>query len=207
MSDAMSEDISARYPRTVEVGPDSVELRMMTGADESAVLDFASALPKHDLLFLQRDISAAPVMAAWVREIEAGHTPSLLAILRGKMGGDGKIVGCSAVISDPHSFSSHVGEVRVILAADARTHGLGRLLVQESFLLALSLGLEKLTARMTADQEAAIKVFEDLGFRAEALLKNHVRDADDTLHDLVVLSHDVAAVQGKMALYGLDEAF
>jgi L-amino acid N-acyltransferase YncA len=201
MSDVMSEDISARYPRTVEVGPDSVELRMMTGADESAVLDFASALPKHDLLFLQRDISAAPVMAAWVREIEAGHTPSLLAILRGK------IVGCSAVISDPHSFSSHVGEVRVILAADARTHGLGRLLVQESFLLALSLGLEKLTARMTADQEAAIKVFEDLGFRAEALLKNHVKDADDTLHDLVVLSHDVAAVQGKMALYGLDEAF
>lgn len=201
MNEGMSEDISARYPRSVAVGQISVELRLMTAEDEEAVLAFASTLPRHDLLFLQRDISAAPVMAAWVREIEAGHTPSLLALQ------DGDIVGCSAVVSDPHSFSPHVGDVRVVLAANARTHGLGRLLVQESFLLALSLGLEKLTAHMTADQEAAIKVFEDLGFRGEALLRNHVRDADNTLHDLVVLSHDVAAVQGKMALYGLDEAF
>jgi len=201
MSNESGEDISTRYPRTVEVGPSTVELRLMTASDEAAVLEFAGTLPRHDLLFLQRDISAAPVMAAWVREIEAGHTPSLLAVL------DGNIVGCSAVVSDPHSFSSHVGEVRVILAADARTYGLGRLLVQESFLQALSLGLLKLTARMTADQEAAISVFEDLGFRAEALLKNHVKSADESMHDLVILSHDVAAVQGKMALYGLDEAF
>ncbi len=201
MSAAASEDIASRYPRTVELAGTSVDLRMMTAADEAAVLDFASTVPRHDLLFLQRDISAAPVMAAWVREIEAGHTPSLLAVR------DGDIVGCSAVVSDPHSFSPHVGNVRVILGADMRTHGLGRLLVQESFLLALSLGLEKLTAQMTADQEAAIKVFEDLGFRGEALLKNHVRGADGALHDLVVLSHDVAAVQSKMALYGLDEAF
>lgn len=197
----MSEDIGARYPRTVEIEQNSVELRLMTGADEAAVLDFAGTVPRHDLLFLQRDISAPQVMAAWVREIEAGHTPSLLAVQ------DGHIVGCSAVVSDPHSFSPHVGDVRVVLAADARTRGLGRLLVQESFLLALSLGLEKLTAHMTADQEAAINVFEDLGFRAEAMLKNHVRDVDNTLHDLVVLSHDVAHVQSKMSLYGLDEAF
>lgn len=197
----MKENIDARYPRTVEIGQEAAELRLMTGADEAAVLEFAGTLLRHDLLFLQRDISAPPVMAAWVREIEAGHTPSLLAVK------DGRIVGCSAVVSDPYSFSPHVGDVRVLLAADARKHGLGRLLVQESFLLALSLGLKKLTAHMTADQEAAINVFEDLGFRAEAMLKNHVRDADNTLHDLIVLSHDVAHVQSKMSLYGLDEAF
>ena len=198
---SMKESIDARYPRRVEIGQEGAELRLMTGADEAGVLAFAGTLPRHDLLFLQRDISAPQVMAAWVREIEAGHTPSLLAVK------DGQIVGCSAVVSDPHSFSPHVGDVRVLLAADARKHGLGRLLVQESFLLALSLGLKKLTAHMTADQEAAINVFEDLGFRAEAMLKNHVRDADNTLHDLIVLSHDVAHVQNKMSLYGLDEAF
>ncbi len=197
----MSEDIEDRYPRSVELPSSVVELRLMQPSDEAAVLEFAGSLPRHDLLFLRRDISAAPVMGAWVREIEAGHTPSLLALR------DGHIVGCSAVVSDPLSFSSHVGDVRVLLAADERQRGLGRVLVQESFLLALSLGLKKLIAHMTADQEAAIQVFEDLGFRPEALLKNHVRDQDGSLHDLVILSHDVDAVQGKMALFGLDEAF
>ena len=197
----MSEDINDRYPRSVALPSSVVELRLMQPSDETAVLEFAGSLPRHDLLFLRRDISAAPVMGAWVREIEAGHTPSLLAMR------DGKIVGCSAVVSDPLSFSPHVGDVRVLLAADERQRGLGRVLVQESFLLALSLGLKKLIAHMTADQEAAIQVFEDLGFRPEALLKNHVRDQDGSLHDLVILSHDVDAVQGKMALFGLDEAF
>ena len=134
----MSEDITSRYPRTVELASGSVELRLMQPSDEAAVLRFAAALPKHDLLFLRRDISAAPVMAAWVREIEAGHTPSLLA-LRGD-----DIVGCSAVVSDPLSFSPHVGDVRVLLVPSERQHGLGRILVQESFLLALSLGLDGL---------------------------------------------------------------
>lgn len=197
----MKEDLTNRYPRTVELQDGHVELRLMQPSDEAAVLEFAGQLPRHDLLFLRRDISAAPVMAAWVREIDAGHTPSLLAVR------DGNIVGCSAVVSDPLSFSSHVGDVRVLLAEAERKLGLGRILVQESFLLALSLGLEKLIAQMTADQEAAIQVFEDLGFRAEALLKNHVRDHDGSLHDLVLLSHDVQAVQSKMDLYGLADAF
>lgn len=197
----MKEDLTNRYPRTVELQDGHVELRLMQPSDEAAVLEFAGQLPRHDLLFLRRDISAAPVMAAWVREIDAGHTPSLLAVR------DGNIVGCSAVVSDPLSFSSHVGDVRVLLAEAERKLGLGRILVQESFLLALSLGLEKLIAQMTADQEAAIQVFEDLGFRAEALLKNHVRDHDGSLHDLVVLSHDVQAVRSKMDLFGLADAF
>ena len=88
-----------------------------------------------------------------------------------------------------------------------REQGLGRILIQESFALALSLGLEKLTAQMTADQQAAIAVFEGMGFRAEALMRDHVRDREDEKHDIVVLSHDVADFQAKLEQYGLNEAF
>ena len=69
-----------------------------------------------------------------------------------------------------HSFSPHVGDLRVLVSPEVREHGLGRKLVQESFLVALTMSLEKLTAHMTSDQRAAITVFEDLGFRPEALL-------------------------------------
>lgn len=191
----------ARYPRTVELASSQIELRLMTAADEQAVLEFARTLPAHDLLFLRRDITQPKVLSAWIRELEAGSITSLLALR------EGKLLGCSAVVRDEHSWSPHVGELRVLLRPEQREKGLGRALIQESFLLALSQGLEKLTAQMTADQQAAIAVFEGLGFRAEALLRDHVQDGSGTKHDIVILSHDVAEFQAKLAQYGLKEAF
>jgi len=95
----------------------------------------------------------------------------------------------------------------VLIGLDARDIGLGRQLIQESFLIGLDLGLEKLTARMTVDQDSAIKVFEEMGFRTEALLKDHVKDRDGIKHDIIILSHDVDRLQAQMQAYGLDEAF
>jgi len=173
----------------------------MHATDEPEVLRFARALPPHDMLFMRRDITNAKVLSAWVREISAENIVSVLA----RSGGE--VVGCAAVVRDARSFSPHVGDLRVLVSPAARAHGLGRALVQESFLIALSMGLEKVTAQMTADQRAAITVFEDLGFRVEALLRDHVRDANGEKFDLVMLSLDVAAHQAKLELYGLPEAF
>jgi len=104
------------------------------------------------------------------------------------------------------SWSRHVGELRVLVGPALRGAGLGRQLIQESFLLALELELDKLCAQMTIDQRGAIAVFEELGFRAEALLRNHVKDRDGTSHDLAVLSHDVKAVDATLHAYGVSEA-
>ena len=64
-------------------------------------------------------------------------------------------------------------------------------------------GLEKLSVQMTVDQQAAIALFESLGFKAEALLRDHVRDVDGKKHDIVVLGHNVAQVRAQMEAYGL----
>ena len=42
---------------------------------------------------------------------------------------------------------------------------------------------------MTTDQQGAIAVFEGLGFKPEAILREHVRDDAGAAYDLVVLSH------------------
>ena len=94
----------------------------------------------------------------------------------------------------------------MLVAPDWRGRGLGRTLIQECFAQALELGLKKLVAQMTVDQRPAIALFEELGFRAEALLKDHVNDRDGKLHDIVLLSHDVEKFQAQMAAYGLTEA-
>ncbi len=194
-------NVMSRYPRTIQSEGASFDLTVMHATDEPEVLRFARTLPPHDMLFMRRDITNAKVLSAWVREISAENIVSILA-----RRGD-EVVGCAAVVRDAHSFSQHVGDLRVLVSPAARAHGLGRALVQESFLIALSMGLEKVTAQMTADQKAAITVFEDLGFRVEALLRDQVRDANGEKFDLVILSLDVAAHQAKMELYGLPEAF
>ena len=192
---------ASRYPRTVANGNSEVTFRLMTPEDEALVLEVARALPKHDLLFLRRDITEPKVMSAWARGLESGSITSLLVIR------DRELVGCSAVVTDPHSWSPHVGELRVLLSPELREKGIGRALIQENFVVALMQGMEKLTAQMTADQQAAIAIFEEMGFRAEALLRDHVRDGEGTKHDIVILSHDVAEFQAKREQYGLADAF
>ncbi len=188
------------YPRHVKTDAGDIEFRLMARADEAAVLDFARKLPTHDLLFLPRNISEPKVLSAWINEIEQGAITSLLAIK------DGKVVGCGTLVRDLHSWSPHVGEIRMVVSLDARGQGVGRALSQETFALALGAGLEKLSAQMTVDQRAAIAVFESLGFKAEALLRDHVRDADGKTHDIVVLGHNVAQVRAQLEAYGVPGA-
>ena len=188
------------YPRHIRSDVGEIEFRLMTRSDEVAVLAFAQKLPSHDLLFLPRNISQPKVLSAWINEIERGAIKSLLAVKAGK------VVGCGTLVRDPHSWSPHVGEIRMVVSLDVRGQGVGRALSQETFALALGAGLEKLTVQMTVDQRGAIVLFESLGFRAEGLLRGQVRDVDGNKHDIVVFGHDVAQVQAQLEAYGVPGA-
>lgn len=193
-------DAPRSYPKSVTCAGAVVELSRLAPEDAAELQAFAAALPAHDLLFLKRDITQPKVVAAWVDAIREGRLHSLAARSGGVM------VGCTAIVVDALSWSRHVGELRVLVAPAWRGKGLGRVLIQECFAQALDLGLEKLVAQMTADQSAAIAVFEELGFRAEALLRNHVKGRDGVAHDLALLGHDVAEVQSRLDAFGVREA-
>jgi RimJ/RimL family protein N-acetyltransferase len=188
------------YPRHVRLDSGDIEFRLMSRADEANVLEFAKELPTHDLLFLPRNISQPKVLSAWINEIERGAITSLLAVK------DGDVVGCGTLVRDPLSWSPHVGEIRMVISRDVRGLGVGRALSQETFALALGAGLEKLSVQMTVDQQAAIALFESLGFKAEALLRDHVRDINGRTHDIVVLGHNIAQFHAQMEAYGLPDA-
>jgi GNAT superfamily N-acetyltransferase len=185
------------YPRTIPSAGTPIELRLMGPGDREAVLAFARELPPHDLLFLPRDITQPKVLDAWVHEIERGAMTSLLAAR-----GDA-VIGCATIVREPLSWSPHVAELRIVVLPSGRGQGLGRVLAEDVFALAIPMGIEKFSAHMTADQAAAIAVFETMGYRAEALLRDHVRDRDGRKHDIVVLSHDVARIDARLAAYGL----
>lgn len=196
----MSNTSKRIYPRRVKTEVGEVEFRHMTAADEPAVLAFAKKLPVHDLLFIPRDISEPKVLSAWIKEIERGGMTSLLAVK------DGAVVGCGTIVRDELSWSPHVGEIRMVVSKDVRGTGVGRALSQEIFALALEMGLEKIVAQMTVDQRGAIALFESLGFKAEALLREQVKDKTGKSYDIVVLGHNVAQVRAQLEAYGVSSA-
>ena len=197
----MTQDSIRTYPETRTVGNRQVILRFMTATDKAAILAFARSLPEHDLLFLRRDITEESAVDAWVSEIEDGSMTTVIATT-----GDG-IVGYASVERNRLRWSAHVGELRVMISESMRGRGLGRTLTQEAFAIALASGIEKMVAQMTLDQKGAITTFEGIGFRPEALLRDHVKDRAGNKHDLLVLSHEVAKFESRRAAYGVDDAF
>ena len=173
-------------------------IRRFQPADRDAMLAFARALPEHDLLFLGRDLRRPRVIEAWQAAIAEGWIDSLLAEE------NGAIVGSAALVRDPLGWSAHVGEVRLLVAAGRRGAGLGRDLLEGIFAVAGTHGLAKLTAAMTTDQQGSIALFESLGFRAEAMLKDQVRGVDGNPHDLAVLAYDVLRAGARHDAFGME---
>jgi L-amino acid N-acyltransferase YncA len=188
------------YPRMTTLSGVAWKLRPMTGGDRDGLLALARSIPEHDQLFLRRDITRPSVVDRWIAELERGELVTVLAERDGRLG------GYATVQPDRDTWSPHVAELRVHVAPDARGRGLGRVLTQEAFAIALSAGIEKMTARMTPDQHAALRAFEGLGFRAEGLLRDYVKDKKGETHDLLVLSHDVARFHAMLEAYGVAEA-
>ncbi len=197
MSPKANPETSRDYPREMRLADGAVTLRYMTRADRTAALAFAGALPPHDLLFLRRDITQPEVIDFWLDGIERGRIVSILAER------NGAVVGYGTVDRGELSWSPHVAELRVLVSSVMRGKGLGQVLTQEAFAIALGLGIEKMVAQMTADQKWAIGVFEGMGFRPEALLRDQVKDREGNKHDLVIMAHDVAKFHAQREAYGI----
>ena len=118
---------------------------------------------------------------------------------------DGRVVGYVAVVR-LSGWSDHVGEVRLVVDPEARGQGLGRGLARWALLQALEADLKKLTVEVVAEQEGAVSMFSGLGFQAEGLLRDHVRDRDGELRDLILLSHSVEDAWSAMETAGIDDA-
>lgn len=118
---------------------------------------------------------------------------------------DEQVIGYLALVAG-HGWSSHVGEVRLVIDPGRRRQGLGRQLARRGLVEALNLGLTKVIVEVAADQESTVGLFTGLGFEPEALLRDHIRDRSGMFRDLIVLSHSVPDMSSAMATLGIDQA-
>jgi ribosomal protein S18 acetylase RimI-like enzyme len=74
----------------------------------------------------------------------------------------------------------------------------GRALACHALTEAARAGRHKVVVEVAADQEHALAMFRSLGFTGEAVLRDHIRDGNGKLHDLVMLAHYVDGTSGRM---------
>jgi RimJ/RimL family protein N-acetyltransferase len=157
-----------------------------------ALTRFFQELPDGDVTFIKEDVTDPDTVRSWTQ----GSASRWVAM-------DGDTVTGYVAIIRLSGWSDHVGELRLVVHPTHRGTGLGGELARHGLSRALEAGLSKLVVELVADQEHALEMFLKIGFTGEALLRDHIRDRDGGLRDLVVLAHHVDANWEAMTAVGL----
>jgi ribosomal protein S18 acetylase RimI-like enzyme len=154
-------------------------IRAITQSDIDSVAEFFGTLSERDLTFIREDVTDRAAIAALaddqLRWIDS----------------DGSAIAGYVAIERLPGWSSHVGELRLVVDPQRRGSGVGRLLAQHALTQAFQQGIRRVVVELAVDQEGAVAMFWSLGFVGEALLRDHIRDRDGNLRDLLVLAHNV----------------
>lgn len=185
-------DRPVTYPKTVKLGETSaVTLRWLSPRDREEVWRFFERVPEEDRAFLKEDVMSRLEVERWLDRLDPNRETVVVAEALPR------IVGAAVLERQRYGWAQHVGEIRILVDPAVRRQGLGYVLAEEIFLLAVKLGLEKIVAAMMADQPSPVRVFERLGFRPEALLRDHVKDRHGRRHDLLLMAHAVQDFMGR----------
>jgi L-phenylalanine/L-methionine N-acetyltransferase len=104
--------------------------------------------------------------------------------------GDGTIVGRLSIGRDPHPASTHVADVGLMVAADARRLGVGTAMLEAAVGWAREAGVRKIELHVFPWNEAAIKLYEAFGFEREGFRKGHYRRGSDYV-DAILMAYAV----------------
>lgn len=178
----LSEIIINNYPQngTLEDGT-RITLRPLLKEDEQALLEYFQGLPPEDRLCLKEDVTDPKVIENWIYELNYDNVFPLIAA-----DGD-RIIGDATLHFSPIGWTKHQGEVRLTTSPNYRVKGLGTLLVQNLIDVATSLGLEQLSLEIPPLLDKAFYLFEKLGFKEVAHLKDFVKDMKGGESDLVLM--------------------
>jgi ribosomal protein S18 acetylase RimI-like enzyme len=173
-----------------------VEIVELASAHVDPLIDFFGRLPEGDTTFIKEDVTDSAAVRSW--PLATGPARRWVALI------DDRVVGYLAVLALP-GWSDHVAEIRLVVDRASRGHGVGRALSRLALRGAVEACYRKVIFELVADQESALRLFTDLGFTGEALLRDHIRDRDGQLHDLIMLAHYVEDTFATFSTLGLAE--
>jgi L-amino acid N-acyltransferase YncA len=182
----LSAYLCSAYPKTVNLRDGTpVAIRPLLADDREEICRFFERVPHEDRAFLKEDVIDRHEVEAWLDRLDSETETVIVAETADH------IAGTAILSREAHGWARHVGEIRIVADPATRRQGLGHVLAETIFALAVHLQLEKIVAQMMTDQRGAIRVFELLGFHPEATLRNHVKDRYGHKHDLLIMANEL----------------
>lgn len=176
----------------------SLEVRELTEGDVPSLRTFFGGMPAEDRTFFYQDVEDPKVIDAWASAEDR--------IRRCAVDSDGRILALAA-LQPGVDWTSHVAELLLVVDPNARGQHVGRTLARQMLVEALERGITKVTVMIAADNDRAIEMFRKMGFEAEALLRDQLRDPKDgSLRDTVLLAHLADDTWSTMLTGGFEEA-
>jgi RimJ/RimL family protein N-acetyltransferase len=103
---------------------------------------------------------------------------------------NGTIIGRLSVARDPHPASEHVADVGLMVADAYRRRGIGRALMEGAEAWARSVGVRKIELHVFPHNEAALVLYDRLGYRQVGIRRGHFRRSDGYA-DAVLMEKDL----------------
>jgi RimJ/RimL family protein N-acetyltransferase len=104
---------------------------------------------------------------------------------------DGTIIGRLSIARDPHPASDHVADVGLMVDRDHRRLGAGTALMVEAERWSRQVGVHKLELHVFPYNEAAIALYEGLGYEREGFRRRHYRRGGE-LVDAILMAKELA---------------
>ncbi len=174
------------YPKHIHLN-DGTELiiRPLKKADEKALHDYFLKLPAEEVARLKDDVTDPELISKWIYDLDYDAVFPLIATDKDR------IVASGTLKFNPVGWRKHQGEIRATVDPEYRKKGLSTLLIENFIEIAKTMGLEQLTAEVAPSLDEAYFLFEKMGFKEAAVLKNFIKDQTGKHEDLVVMILDL----------------
>ena len=155
-----------------------MQIEPVTANHRGALVDFVSRIPPEDRGFFDRSLLSQVAVASWTQAVPERR---LVAVE------DGVVHGL-VTVAPGSGWTSHLGELRLVVAPASRGRGVGRSLAEQAIELAGHMHLRKVTVDVMSTNLRSQAMFTALAFDEEARLRGQVVDGAGELQDIVVLA-------------------
>jgi RimJ/RimL family protein N-acetyltransferase len=153
----------------------TVQVRRATPGDAGALVELARAVgaEPEGWLITNGEWRSPSEERRYLRAVRR-HTHAAVFVAETPDG----IVGRISLARDAHPASEHVADLGLMVAVASRRQGVGRALMEAAEAWAREVGVRKLELHVFPHNEAAIALYDGLGYEREGYRRDHYRRAD-----------------------------